>query len=98
MPEQIKSILSALQCITGLEDSVRDFINTGRHQLKLLGATETWNQICSSLDVVGDTVLSIQDYLLSPYPQSDGLKYIYTYGILQSLFLQQDAVHHLSEA
>lgn len=98
MTESLESILSGLHGIMRLEDEVRDFINTGRQQVELLVSRNTWNQICSSLDVIGDTALSIQDYVTSPYPSSDGLKYIYTYGILQSLFLQQDAVRHLSEA
>ncbi|MGB3463094.1 MAG: hypothetical protein WBA33_14120 [Rhodanobacter lindaniclasticus] len=98
MTERLESILSALHRITQLEDEVRDFINTGRHQVELLSSRNTWNQICSSLDVIGDTALSIQDYVTSPFPASDGLKYVYTYGLLQSLFLQQDAVRHLSEA
>ncbi len=98
MTEAFEDISSALERITRLEGEVRNFINTGRHQVELLGSRGTWNQICSSLDVIGDTTLSIHDYFASPYPSSHGLKYIYTYGILQSLFLQQDAVRHLSEA
>jgi hypothetical protein len=90
--------VAALSRIKNLEGAVREFINTGRHQANLLKSRETWNQICSSLDVIGDTVLCIRDYVASPYPSSDGLKYIYTYGILQALFIQQDAVRHLSEA
>ena len=93
-----EGIAATLDRISKLEDDVREFTNTGRHQVGLLNAKGTWNQICSSLDVIGDTVLSIRDYISSPYPATDGLKYIYTYGILQSLFLQQDAVRHLSEA
>jgi len=91
-------LISCLRRISTLETAVRDFINTGRHQASLLQSRETWNQICSSLDVIGDTVLCIEDYVSSPYPSTDGLKYIFTYGILQALFLQQDAVRHLSEA
>lgn len=98
MTESSESILARLHRITSLEDDVRNFINTRRQQVQLLGAKNTWNQICSSLDVIGDTALSIQDYFCSPFPSSDGLKYIYTYGFLQSLFLQQDAVRHLAEA
>lgn len=98
MTNVLEDIVSTLGRIGKLEDDVRKFINIGRHQVGLLNARGTWNQICSSLDVIGDTVLSIRDYISSPYPSSDGLKYIYTYGILQSLFLQQDAVRHLSEA
>lgn len=89
---------AALDRITKLEGAVREFINTGRHQADLLKSRENWNQICSSLDVIGDTVLCIRDYVASSYPSNDGLKYIYTYGILQALFIQQDAVRHLSEA
>jgi len=89
---------ATLRRVSKLEDAVREFINTGRHQAGLLQSRETWNQICSSLDVIGDTVLCIEDYVSSPYPSTTGLKYIFTYGILQALFLQQDAVRHLSEA
>lgn len=92
------SIMLFLRRISELEDAIRHFINTGCHQTRLLQSRETWNQICSSLDVIGDTALCIEDYLCSPYPSTDGLKYIFTYGILQALFLQQDAVRHLSEA
>lgn len=98
MTSNSESTVATLDRITKLEDAVRDFINTGRHQADLLKSRETWNQICSSLDVIGDTVLCIRDYATSPYPSSDGLKYIYTYGILQALFIQQDAARHLSEA
>ncbi len=92
------TVISCLRRISEFEDAVRDFINTGRHQANLLRSRETWNQICSSLDVIGDTALCIEDYLSSDYPSTDGLKYIFTYGILQALFLQQDAVRHLAEA
>lgn len=98
MAEDRQSILSALDRIDDLEDSIRNFINIGRHQSELLDARDIWNQICSSLDVIGDTTLSVKEYICAPYPKSDGLKYIFTYGILQSLFLQQDAVRHLTEA
>lgn len=97
-PEDTKSILDSLGRITKLEDSVRDFINAGRHQVELLKTSDTWNQICSSLDVIGDTTLAVQDYLTTSYPQSEGLKYVYTYGLLQALFIQQDAARHLTEA
>lgn len=57
---------------------------------------DDWNQICSSLDVIGDTVLSIEDYIDMDYPKKIGLQYICTYGILQALFIQQDAIKQLS--
>lgn len=91
-------ILKKIAQIKTAETSVRDFINTTRYQDDLLKNLDTWNQICSSLDTIGDTLCSIEDYLNGQYPESIGLKYIYTYGILQALFIQQDAMKNLSEA
>ncbi|ABW68535.1 hypothetical protein [Desulfosudis oleivorans] len=96
--QKIESIISTLHRISAEEESVRKYINTTRYQTDLLQNLDIWNQICSSLDTTGDTTLSIEEYLVSDYPENDGLKYIYTYGLLQSLFIQQEAVKHLSEA
>ncbi len=90
------SILTAE--INRLSDSVRDHINTHRYQSALLEDSKTWNQICSSLDVIDDSVCAVGSYKSEEFPEDTGLKYIYTYGILQALFLMQDALRHLSEA
>ena len=95
--DQREIIIAALHRISTLEQSVREFLNTTRYQTDLLKDLNNWNQICSSLDTIGDTLLSIEDYVEAEYPDSTGLKYIFTYGILQALFIQQDAVKHLSE-
>ena len=84
--------------ISQLTESVRHHINTHRYQIALLEDSDKWNQICSSLDVIDDSVLAIGSYQIAEYPNSGGLRYIYTYGVLQALFLLQDAVSHLSEA
>lgn len=98
MSEPQEALSSGLKAIGCLEDEIRDFINTGRNQVRLLPKRSTWNQICSSLDVIGDTTLSIADYISASFPTTPGLQYIYTYGLLQALFLQQDAIRHLAEA
>ena len=84
--------------INQLTESVRNHINTHRYQVVLLENSDKWNQICSSLDVIGDSLLAIEAYQVAEYPNNGGLKYIYTYGVLQALFILQDAVTHLSEA
>ncbi|NHJ39314.1 MAG: hypothetical protein FK731_04720 [Asgard group archaeon] len=94
----LKEIISALDRLSTLEQSVREFINTTRYQTELLKNLDNWNQICSSLDTIGDTLYSIEDYINAEYPESEGLKYIFTYGILQALFIQQDSMQNLSEA
>ena len=96
--ETVDNIKLMLHQISLEEESVRKHINTTRYQTDLLQNLDVWNQICSSLDTIGDTIYSIEDYLPLEYPESTGLKYIYTCGILQSLFIQQDAVRHLAEA
>jgi len=92
------SIESLISQIGGLEEAVRKHINTHRYQVDLLKDSSNWNQICSSLDVIGDTIYAISSYEAAEFPNDHGLQYIYTYGVLQALFLQQDAIRHLSEA
>jgi len=78
-----------------LESKIRDYISIGRVQNQLIQNKKNWNQICSSLDVLGDTTYAISSYINDSFP-NDGLKYIYVYGILQALFLQQDSLRHLT--
>jgi hypothetical protein len=91
-------IESLLKKIIDLEKTVRDHINTHCYQVELLKDSGNWNQICSSLDMIGDSIYAIRSFQELAFPEDSGLKYIYTYGLLQALFLQQDALRHLSEA
>lgn len=93
-----KQIVEKINEIGSLEAAVREHINTTRYQNDLISDSDNWNQICSSLDTIGDTSCSISDYVEAEYPSKTGLKYIYTYGLLQALFIQQNAISHLSEA
>lgn len=95
---KLSDIGQSIAQVRELEESVRSHINTHRYQSVLLEDSNSWNQICSSLDVIGDTVFSIESYQSQPFPDETGMKYIVTYGILQALFIQQDALRHLSEA
>ena len=51
----------AILKVQKLEETVRDHINTHRYQSVLIEDSESWDQICSSLDVIGDTILAIKD-------------------------------------
>jgi hypothetical protein len=64
----------------------------------LLKNSGAWFKLCSSLDTIGDTEVALDAYESIEEPQSDGEKYLLLYGVLQVLFVQQDAVAHLSEA
>ena len=82
-----------------LEEQIRDLINHSRRNSELRQDAGLFSQLCSSLDVIGDTDLALRDYLeseqLSP---SQGMRYLLSYGVLQALVLQQDAVQHLAES
>ena len=84
--------------ISELEQQIRDLINDARKQHVLLKNSANWNQICSSLDVIGDTELAFEAYDKAPPTDDAGAIYILVYGVLQALVLQQDAVRHLVEA
>ena len=84
--------------ISGLENQIRGYINRARTQYVLLQNAQSWNQLCSSLDVIGDTELCFEAYDQSPSPSGDGATYLLVYGALQALVLQQDAVRHMAEA
>ena len=50
------------------------------------------------MDIIEDTELAIEDYLKLRQIESDGLKYLHIFGILQVLYVQQDAMNHLFES
>jgi hypothetical protein len=65
---------------------------------ELAGARFAWSQIWIALDVVEDTDLAISAYLQSQFPTEAGEQYLRLYGVLQVLFVQQDAMTHVIEA
>lgn len=91
-------MVQVVATIRELESQIRDFINSRRKQHALLGDPASWDELCSSLDVIGDTELAFAAYDRLPEPKDDGAAYILVYGFLQALVVQQDAVRHLCEA
>lgn len=87
-----------METIAKLESQIRELINSPRKQHLLLKDKAAWNKLCSALDVIGDTELAIEEYVQNANPKSVGEKYLSIYGILQILYVQQDAVESLSEA
>jgi hypothetical protein len=75
--------------------TIRDFINNPRRQYGLLKNKPLWFQLCSSLDVIGDTQLAIDSYEAGEFGTSDGARYLAVYGLLQALVVQQDALDSL---
>lgn len=47
------------------------------------------------MDIVDDVDLALDAYLTNRFSADDGEKYLRIYGVLQALFVQQDALGHL---
>ena len=78
-------------------ERIRDLVNESRDITNsLLPDNQKWNMLCSAMDVIGDTNIGIRTYLES---SSDGeICYLHIYGLLQVLFVQQDAVKSLAKS
>ncbi|WP_347491227.1 hypothetical protein ABDB91_08815 [Desulfoscipio sp. XC116] len=74
----------------------RDLVNTPKIKTKLITNKSMWLQLCTSMDVISDTELAIDAYQANDY-KDDGMLYLAIYGLLQALFLQQDAAVNLCE-
>ena len=77
---------------------IRSLVNKPLIQSRLIQNTAIWNQLCSSLDVIEDSNLAIKSYPRLNIRDSSGDCYLVLYGLLQALFIQQNAVEHLCES
>jgi len=77
---------------------IRRFINQPLRRYNLIKNLPYWNQLCASLDAIEDTKLAIDSYVAIESGNDNGQLYLLVYGVLQALFLQQDAVNNLCEA
>jgi hypothetical protein len=59
---------------------------------------QKWGQLCSSMDAIQDTQCAVRAWATSSSSDDLGERYLRIYGVLQALFLQQDAVRHAAEA
>jgi len=84
---------------TAATQAVRDLINeTRRHWILRTQRKEQFNQVCAALDVIDDTASAIEAYAGCTPSAPVGERYLLTYGILEALYLQQNAVMHLCAA
>ncbi len=88
--------------ITESLNLIRSIINKPRIHHQYFQNKETFFQLCSSMDAIADTENSISAYPLGKELEKQitdkGTIYLLIYGLLQSMFLQQDAVINLAEA
>ena len=83
--------------LSDLKRQIRDFIQHPRRMDPLLRDKALWFRLTSAMDAIEDTEIAIDAYIVSPEPDRGGA-YLLIYGVLQALFVQQDAIRHLVEA
>ncbi len=84
--------------VSEIVGQVRDHVNQGRIKYHLMKNRDYWLQLCSCMDTLEDTEFAIDAYLADSFVTGSGKAYLSIYGLLQALFLQQDAAIHLREA
>lgn len=88
--------------INQLTEEIRKLIHPPRKKHAVI----EWNMLCSCLDVIEDTDSCLDAFLMTDLDRfddgdqylADGNKYMYVYGTLQALYMQQYAVEHLTES
>jgi hypothetical protein len=77
---------------------LRDLVNEPRTQRYLAKNQTKWNKLCSAMDAVEDTAMAVRSYSSQEDTKDKGKLYLVTYGILQALTVQRDAVFDLCDA
>jgi hypothetical protein len=88
-----------MENLIDLASSIRDEINRPWKQNILLQDKNNWNRLCASLDSLEDSITALNGYIDGNITESSlGFKYVIVYGVLQALFLQQDAISNIYKA
>jgi hypothetical protein len=77
---------------------IREYGQDPRHQRRLIADMFLWHQTWAAMDIIDDVDSAFDAYIENDFPESTGERYLRTYGIMQSLFLQQDALSDLIRA
>lgn len=71
---------------------IRCHINRTEKQAVLLNNQRKWLQLTAALNVLEDTAYAIEYYRDTEYPCDIRGKYLFTYGLIQALFVQNDSI------
>jgi hypothetical protein len=81
-----------------LTNEIRNLCNHPWKRELLFQDKIKWNKLWTSMDAIGDTQIAIDSYLKLPDFDSYNGGYLYIYGIMQALNIQQDAANNLLHA
>lgn len=92
------STVTSKDIIQEQANQIRDSINNPRKHYELRQNKALFSQLCSSLDVIEDTEEAIAAYTAKEFGESKSAHYLAVYGLLQAIYVQQDAVINLCES
>lgn len=94
MPGKVSSQFGILAQVL----EIRDRVNAPWKHYQLRQDRRLFSQVCSSMDTIEDTAFAVHAFETESLPTSAPALYLIVYGLLQALYLQQDAVFHLTQA
>src|ERR1700685_4636760 len=74
---------------------IRNYGQDARHQKRLFANRFIWLQIWNAVAIIDDVDSALNAYLDNEFPTDTGERYLRLYGVMQGLFLQQDALFNL---
>lgn len=74
---------------------IRKHIQRQERMSQMIPVRRKWTGITASIDVLEDSSWAIEYYCKNEYPSDMRGKYLFTYGLLQALFVQQDAADNI---
>lgn len=89
---------TAKKDVAALEHEIRSRVNHPRLRSSMSSDALKFNVLHCALDAVGDAEVALDAYLHMPEPGSVGERYIGVYGVLQVMFVEQQAVRAICEA
>lgn len=84
--------------IENISEEIREICNHPWKSELLFQDKIIWNRLWTSLDVIEDSQIAIDDYTNLSEFSSNEKGYLYVYGILHALYLQQDALCNLNKS
>lgn len=82
-----------------LTEQLREFIcqDRIRREIEATGGNH-WENLCTAMDVLEDTQEALDAFLADSEREDAGEMYLATYGVLEALYLQQDAIQSIGTA
>src|SRR5258708_1852739 len=84
--------------VESLMAQIRNSINEPRKHYELRQNKALFSQMASALDTIEDAELAIAAFATEEVSEGAGPLYLATYGLLQAIYVQQDAVTNLCES